>query len=100
MRYFLTFSILIGLLYGAYEGYQLRKITLEQTEYKEVLGEINRINYGLFNMDLWKDKALDIFTKRINDFEVPSQAYVDIEADLNVYLNKLYKEWRKARKSE
>ncbi|MEM9546869.1 MAG: paraquat-inducible protein A [Bacteroidota bacterium] len=93
MRYFLTFLILAGLLFGAYEGYQLRKLTQEQTEYKEVLGEINRINYGLFNMDLWKEKAIDIFSKRINDFEVPPQAYVDIEAELNVYLTKLYKEW-------
>jgi len=93
MRYILTFLILAGLFYGAYQGYQLRKLTQEQTEYKEVLGEINRINYGLFNMQLWKEKAVDIFTKRINDFQVPSQAYVDIEAELKVYLNQLYKEW-------
>ena len=93
MRYTLTALILVGLLFGTYKGYQLRKKSLEQTEYKEVLAEINRINYGLFNMDLWKDKALDIFTKRINEFEVPPNAYVDIEAELNVYLEYLYKEW-------
>lgn len=93
MRYALTLLILFGLLFGAFKGYQLRKLTLEQTEYKEVLAEINKINYGLFNMDLWKEKAVDVFSKRINDFKVPQNAYVDIDAELRVYLNQLYKEW-------
>lgn len=93
MRYTLTFLIAAGLLFGGYKGYQLRKLTIEQTEYKEVLAEINRINYGLFNMELWKEKAVDIFSKRIQDFKVPSQAYVDIDAELQVYLKSLYKEW-------
>ncbi len=93
MRYLLTSLILFGLLFGAYKGYQLRKLTQEQTEYKEVLAEINRINYGLFNMELWKEKAIDIFSKRINDFKVPPKAYDDIEAELRIYLKSLYREW-------
>lgn len=93
MRYILTFFILAGLLIGGYKGYHLRKLTQEQTEYKEVLAEMNRINYGLFNMELWKEKAVDIFSKRINDFKVPPKAYQDIEAELQVYLKSLYKEW-------
>ena len=93
MRYALTLLVFIGLLFGAYKGYQLRKLTLEQTEYKEVLAEMNKINYGLFNMDLWKEKAVDIFSNRINDFKVPSNAYVDIDAELRIYLKQLYKEW-------
>jgi len=93
MRYILTFLILAGLLFGGFKGYQLRKLTQEQTEYKEVLAEINRINYGLFNMELWKEKATEIFSKRINDFTVPPAAYKDIDAELRVYLNSLYREW-------
>ena len=93
MRYILTSLILIGLLFGGYKGYQLRKLTQEQTEYKEVLAEINRINYGLFNMELWKEKATAIFSKRINDFVVPPAAYKDIDAELRIYLKSLYKEW-------
>jgi len=93
MRYILTVVILVGLLFGAFKGYQLRKLTQEQTEYKEVLAEINRINYGLFNMELWKEKAVDIFSKRIDDFKVPPKAYEDIEAELRIYLKSLYKEW-------
>ena len=93
MRYALTLLIFIGLLIGGYRGYQLRKLTIEQTEYKEILAEINKINYGLFNMDLWKEKAVDIFSKRINEFKVPPNAYVDIDAELRIYLKQLHKEW-------
>jgi hypothetical protein len=93
MRYALTLIIFVGLLFGGFKGYQLRKLTIEQTEYKEVLAEINKINYGLFNMDLWKEKAVDVFAKRINEFKVPPNAYGDIDAELRVYLKQLYKEW-------
>ena len=93
MRYLLIILISLGLCYGAYEGYQLRKLTKEQTEYKEALAEMNRINYGLFNMELWKDKALSIFMNRIDKFELNPQVYKEIDKELNVYLGKLYVEW-------
>ncbi|MFT4532841.1 MAG: hypothetical protein ACJA1A_000863 [Saprospiraceae bacterium] len=93
MRYFLIILISLGLCYGAYEGYQLRKLTIEQTEYKEALAEMNRINYGLFNMELWKDKALSVFMNRIDNFNLNPQVYKEIDRELNVYLGKLYVEW-------
>jgi len=93
MRYIFIILISLGLCYGAYEGYQLRKLTKEQTEYKEALAEMNRINYGLFNMELWKDKALSIFMSRIDKFKLNPKVYKEIDNELNVYLGKLYVEW-------
>ncbi len=93
MRYILIILISLGLCYGAYEGYQLRKLTKEQTEYKEALAEMNRINYGLFNMELWKDKAMSVFMNRIDEFNLNPQVYKEIDRELNVYLGKLYVEW-------
>ncbi|MFT6337028.1 MAG: hypothetical protein ACI86M_000389 [Saprospiraceae bacterium] len=93
MRYLLIILISLGLCYGAYEGYQLRKLTAEQTEYKEALAEMNRINYGLFNMELWKDKALSVFMNRIDNFKLNPEVYNEIDKELNVYLGKLYVEW-------
>jgi hypothetical protein len=93
MRNILILLISLGLCYGAYEGYQLRKLTAEQTEYKEALAEMNRINYGLFNMELWKDKALSIFMNRIDKFKLNPEVYNEIDRELNVYLGKLYVEW-------
>jgi len=93
MRYILILLITLGLCYGGYEGYNLRKLTKEQTEYKESLAEMNRINYGLFNMDLWKSKAMDIFMSRIDHFDINPEVYVEIERELNVYLKQLYKQY-------
>lgn len=93
MRYIFIILISLGLCYGAYEGYQLRKLTKEQTEYKEALAEMNRINYGLFNMELWKDKALSVFMGRIDKFNLNPEVYKEIDRELNVYLGKLYVEW-------
>lgn len=93
MRYIISLLIVLGLGYGAYEGYQLRQLTQEQTAYKETLAEINRINYGLFNMDLWKDKALEIFENRIDDFKLNPGVYRDVEEELQNYLRSLYVEY-------
>lgn len=93
MRYIIIILISLGLCYGAYEGFQLRKLTKEQTEYKEALADMNRINYGLFNMELWKDKALTVFMNRIDKFNLNPQVYKEIDRELNVYLGKLYVEW-------
>ncbi len=93
MRYLLIILISLGLSYGAYQGYKLRKLTKEQTEYKEALAEMNRINYGLFNMELWKDKALTIFMNRIDKFNLNPEVYKEIDRELQVYLGKLYVEW-------
>ena len=93
MRYLLIVLLLLGLCYGAMEGYQLRKLSQEQTTYKETLADINRINYGLFNVDLWKDKAVDIFTNRIDEFRLNPAVYDDIEVELAKYLRSLYVEY-------
>jgi len=93
MKYLLTILLSLGLIYGGWEGYQLHKLNKEQTEYKEALAEMNRINYGLFNMELWKEQALDIFTNRIEHFEINPAVYDDIEKELNVYLRSLYVEY-------
>ena len=93
MRYILIILIALGLSFGAYEGYNLRNLTQEQTEYKESLAEMNRINYGLFNMELWKGKAMEIFMGRIDNFKLNPQVYKEIERELNVYLGKMYVEY-------
>ena len=93
MRYILIVIIIVGLGFGAFKGLQLSELNKQQTEYKEALAEINKINYGLFNMELWKDKALDIFTNQIDEFKINPAVYTDIEKELNKYLRSLYVEY-------
>ena len=93
MRHILTVIILIGLTFGGYKGYELYQKVDEQKEYKEVVAEINKVNYGLFNMEVWKDKAMDIFTQKIEDFQISPQVYKDVEKELSAYLRVMYVEW-------
>jgi len=93
MRYILTTLLSIALLIAGYQGLKLSKLAQEQKEYKEVLAELNKINYGLFNMQLWKDKAMDIFEDRLQHFAISPQAYVELEKELSFYIKQLYNEY-------
>ncbi len=93
MRYLisLALSILLGL--GAYHGISLHRKVVEQKAYKEALAEINKVNYGLFNMNIWKEKALNIFTSKIKEFKISPQVYIDLDAELQQYLHTLYRDY-------
>ncbi len=88
-------SLLLAILLGfcAYQGTQLVKLQSEQTTLKNDFAEINRINYGLFNVDLWKDKALSIFQDKIADFKINPDIYKELDVQLQVYLRALHKEY-------
>lgn len=97
MKKILTYSIAvcIGLLL-IYSGYlaldlinQSKVIQQEETD----RASIHKIDYGLFNMDAWKDKALNIFTKRLQEFEISSDAYGEVEIELRSYLKGIYKDY-------
>lgn len=93
MKYAL--AALVALLIGAgiYFGNELSTLNKQQVSDKETLAEINRVNYGLFNLQLWKEKALDIFSTRIEDFQLDQNVYKDVDRELQVYLRRLYKEY-------
>ena len=52
--------------------------------------EIHRINYGLFNMQEWKEKAFYVFTGHIEQFQISPNAYKEAEAELKKYLYGIY----------
>ena len=85
------FAILLG--FCAFQGTQLIKLQSEQTELKNDFAEINRINYGLFNVNLWKDKALSIFQDKISGFQINPDIYKELDVQLQVYLRALHKEY-------
>ncbi len=52
--------------------------------------EIHRINYGLFNMQEWKEKAFYVFTGHIEQFQISPNAYKEAEGELRKYLYGIY----------
>ena len=52
-----------------------------------------KLGYGLFNLDAWKEKAFDAFSDKIENFEISSGAYTEVESELRSYLRDIYKDY-------
>ena len=90
----ILFTVLLLLIgYCSYQGFQLHHLQKVNTETKEDFAEIRRINYGLFNADLWKEKALNIFGDKISTFELNPEIYEEVDKQLELYLYDVYNEY-------
>ena len=90
----ILFILLLALVgYSAFEGWKLHGLQTIQNEYKEDYAEVHRINYGLFNVDLWKDKALNIFGDKLESFEIDPKIYIELDKQVEKYLYDIYKEY-------
>lgn len=93
MKYILFICITGLVAYSVVEGYGLYRTHQIKSELKEDFAEINKINYGLFNLDLWKQKALAIFDDKIGEFKIAPGVYKELEAEVMVYLDDVYDEY-------
>jgi hypothetical protein len=85
------FLILIGV--SVKFGLDIYNVSKEKTKLNEEYAEVNRINYGLFNIQLWKKKAFDLFRDKADDFTISPDVYTDVEQQLTVYLGTVYNEY-------
>lgn len=90
MKYAISIILCAWIAFCGYRAYELRTLYQEQSAMAEDYAEINRVNYGLFNLQLWKDKAVKIFEGRIKDFTISPRVYKDVEGELVAYLNRSY----------
>ncbi len=90
MRIVLIILFLIGLGFSGWYAADLHKGVMIRKAHKEDLAEINRVNYELFNVELWKKEALAIFEKKIKDFEISSTMYGFLDEQVQSYLNTMY----------
>ena len=87
----LVVSILIG--FSLWNSFLLLPEYKKLKSYREDLAEINRINYGLFNIQVWKQQALKVFENRIGEFEISQKAYSQVEKELEKYLYGINKDY-------
>lgn len=93
MKY-IIYLILTGLvLFSAKEAFTLYGLQKKQTEYKEDFAQLHLINYGIFNMEMWKGKVVDIFDTKIKTFKVDPKLYKDVNRQLRNYLSQMYDEY-------
>ena len=87
-------AALIGLIgYGSYLALDIRKISKEKTALKEQYADVNRINNGLFNIQLWKEKAYQLFQDRASSFTINGEVYTEVEDMLSDYLRVAYRDY-------
>ncbi len=93
MRVFILSLLSLLLAYSVYNSYQLFQLSKIETSTKYDYAEINKIKYGLFNIDIWKDKIYDIIEQQIGDFELTEDNYDVIKVQIEKYLEELYQEY-------
>ena len=65
----------------------------DRKEKMEDYAEINMVNYELFNLQLWKEKTLDIVKKKIHEFEISETTYEVLDDQIQQYLDVMYQQY-------
>ena len=93
IKYLLPALFLVLIAVAINYGWEIYKISKDKTQLNVEYAEVNRINYGLFNIQLWKKKAFDLFRDKAEDFTISPDVYVDVEDQLTIYLGGVYDEY-------
>ncbi len=59
----------------------------------EDYAEINKVNYELFNIQLWKEEAIAIFQKKIKEYRISNETYQMLDDQIQGYILQLYKRY-------
>lgn len=88
----LLIGLIVVLIGGAgFLAKDLYSTVHERKQKMEDYAEVNMVNYELFNMQLWKEKALDIIDAEIKAFNFTEETYVALDDQIKSYVNAMYK---------
>lgn len=93
MRYIIILLVIALVGTAGWFGLELYTTQKEKTELQYDYAEIKKINYGLFNIQLWKEKALSIFQNQIDSFEITPGTYQALESQIGKYINIMYEQY-------
>jgi len=91
MRYVIFALLLASFSISVWIGTQVYQLVHERKEKMEDYAEINMVNHELFNMQLWKDKALTIIQKKIRAFEFSDEMYEVLDDQIQSYIQTMHK---------
>lgn len=95
MRYFILSGFVLFVLATIYSSFKLSNVVHERKMLMEDYAEINKANYELFNIQLWKEKSLHIMQNRIRAFNISQEGYDVLNKEVQKYLEGLYAEYIK-----
>jgi len=93
MKYISQIILLVIIAYASYAGFRTYEITKEENEINYDYAEMHMIKYGLFNLDLWKEKLFVILEDRVDNFEITARDLDGIRRQIESYLQDLYEEY-------
>ena len=93
MRYLILFLCGCAIAVGSYFSIQLHQNYKQKNVLQYDIAEIKRINYGLFNLQLWKEQLLDIFSKKISEFKISPKAYDGLDKQISVFVKDMFDEY-------
>ncbi len=79
----------ISLLLAAesYFGYQLYTLSAQQERLKEDYSTANNITFGVFSLDLWRDKLSNIVKSKIKSFKVSDEQKKELREEVEKQLH-------------
>ena len=93
MKYIIHFFLGLFVLFASYTAFDIYTSSKELNSYKYDYAEIHQIKYGLFNVDLWKEKLFYMLEDRVSDFDITAEDLSAIRKQIIFYLEDLYKEY-------
>lgn len=93
MRYLIFVLCGCAIVVGSYFSIQLHQNYKQKNILQYDIAEIKKINYGLFNLQLWKERALDIFSKKISEFKISPKAYDGLDKQIGVFVKDMFDEY-------
>jgi len=93
MKIVINLLLVVSLFFGCWKGYEYYKSSAALNELKYDYAEINKINYGLFNVALWKDKIFDIVEKKTEEFDIRPEDVRSFQGQIEDYLYKMHEDY-------
>lgn len=88
-KIFLIAGFSLILLFLAYCGYKVHKLSAQQEAVKEDYSTVNNITFGILSPGEWRDKIEDIVTHRIQTFNFTPDQLKELEKEIEQILNSL-----------
>ncbi|RZK20719.1 MAG: 2-methylisocitrate lyase, partial [Flavobacterium sp.] len=101
----LLLILVMALLLSAesYFGYKLYTLSAQQEQLKEDYSTANSITFGVFSLDLWRDKLSNIVTQKIKSFKVTKEQKTElreeVERQLHGMIDQVVDQFNKPQKS-
>lgn len=73
----------------AYFGYRLHRDSIEQEQIKQDYSMLNNITFGLFSIDQWRDRMVEVVNHQVHDFKMTSAQKKDLQEEVEQQLHSL-----------